>query len=132
MIFRTIRKKRENHERDKVRRPCVARLRSCLAQGILKRYPAIAWTCPPDHGKVTPARARQLYLDGYEKGVFDMTITAANHEIERSFLIEFKWGRNGYTTEQAAIADKFQDTPVTVIKIRDVDEFDKFLKEYLV
>ena len=119
----------ESHERDKVRRPCVAYLR--LTINSLRKYDYIYWTSPPDFGKQKPHVARKLKLDGYSKGNFDMTIIAHSPGIVKVWLIEFKYGRNGYTTEQQLVADSCKDTPVEAVKIYSVEEFQAFLKENL-
>jgi len=72
-----------------------------------------------------------MVLDGYTKGVFDMTIIAANEEEVKVWLIEFKYGKNGYTKEQQAVSDGCVDTPVEAIKIYTLDEFKVFLRENL-
>ena len=97
----------------------------------LKRYPFLYWACPPDFGKVKPWVASQMKLDGYSKGNFDMTIIAANQEITKVWLIEFKHGKGKYSTEQGDIADRTICTPVKAIKIYSLDEFQLFVKESL-
>lgn len=106
-------------------------LRTMIQLNQLKRYPFLYWTCPPDFGKLKPHVAKKLVLDGYTKGNFDMTIIAYGKDIVKVWLIEFKYGRNKYTTEQEAIADSCQNTPVEAIKIYSLDEFQLFLKENL-
>ena len=97
----------------------------------LKRYPFVYWACPPDHGKLQPHIAKAYKLDGYSKGDFDMTIVAANQDEVKVWLIEFKYGKNGYTKEQKAIADSCEGTPVEAIKIYSVDEFEAFVRDNL-
>ena len=121
----------EQHERLKVRRPCVAYLRAMRDKNQLKRYQRIYVVSPPDLGKIRPWVAAQHKLDGYEKGVFDMTIIAANDTAVKVWLIEFKWGKNGYTKEQKAIADSFEGTPVETVKIYSQDEFIEFVNKEL-
>lgn len=122
-----VRKKLEHHERDKVRRPCVAIIRRMIALNQLRRYKSVYWTCPPDHGRVSIQHASQLKLNGYEKGNFDMTVIAASPEVVKVWLIEFKYGTNDYTAEQENVVNKFDNTPVKTIKIKSPDEFIEFL-----
>jgi len=72
-----------------------------------------------------------MKLDGYEKGVFDLTIVGYGKDVTKTWLIEFKYGKNGYTPEQRAIAQSCDDTPVEAIQIRSLEEFQIFLKENL-
>jgi hypothetical protein len=120
-----------SNERELVRRPCVGCLRELQALNQLQRYPFLYWACPPDFGKQAPHIARKLKLDGYSKGNFDMTIIAANEEVVKVWLIEFKYGKNKYTPEQQAIADACEATPVQAYTIYSVDEFQTFLEENL-
>jgi len=119
------------NERDLVRRPCVKWIRSMQSLRQFKRYSSVYWACPPDFGKQKPQVAKKLVMDGYTKGNFDMTIVAANALEVRVWLIEFKYGKNGYTKEQKAVSDLFEDTPVQVIKIYSIDEFKKFVSDNL-
>lgn len=98
---------------------------------LLRRYDHIYWTCPPDFGKQKPHVAKKLVLDGYSKGNFDMTIIAYSKDIVKVWLIEFKYGRNKYTTEQQVIADSCEETPVEAIMIYSIDDFQLFVKENL-
>ena len=70
------------------------------ATNQLNKYPFLYWASPPDHGQVRPWIAQQMYLDGYTKGVFDLTMIAFGKDIVKVWLIEFKYGTNGYTKEQ--------------------------------
>lgn len=120
---------RNQYERDLVRRPCIAILRTAIGYNQLKRYPFLYWTSPPDHGKKTPRAAGRLKQDGYEKGVYDLTIIAGNKDITHAWLIEFKYGKNDYTKEQKAIADKaIYASLVIPLKIYSTEEFEQFLK----
>lgn len=122
---------RIQHERLKVRRPCVAWLRTMRAYNQLKRYQSVYVSCPPDLGKQTPKAIASFVADGYESGVYDMTIVAANPGVVKVWLIEFKWGTNNYTKEQSQVAASFSNTPVTTVKIYSVEEFQKFITENL-
>jgi len=119
------------NERDLVRRPCVAYLRRMLELEQLKRYHSVYWSCPPDLGKQRPWVAAQMVLDGYSKGDFDMVIIGYDSEVVKVWLIEFKYGKNGYTKEQKAIAESCEGTPVEAVKIYSVDEFQSFLRDNL-
>jgi hypothetical protein len=111
--------KRINHERDKVRRPCVAYMRKIkpFVKGV------IYVVCPPDHGNVEPWRAAQLKADGYDKGVFDMNVIHVIGNVVNVWLIEFKYGKNDYTHEQREVAEMFEITPVNVMQIYTLQEF---------
>jgi len=122
---------RKQNERDLVRRPCVKYLRQAIAYNQLKRFPYVYWSCAPDVGKQPPRVMARLVADGYEKGVFDMTIIAANEKEHRTWLIEFKYGKNSYTKEQKAIATLAENTPVQAIKIYSVDEFIELIERDL-
>ena len=76
---------------------------------LLKKYDFIYWACPPDLGNLPIHIARNMKLDGYEKGVFDLTIIAGNKDILKVWLIEFKYGSNGYTKEQKLIAENTEN-----------------------
>ncbi len=119
------------YERELVRRPCVTSLRAMIELNQLKRYPFLYWTCPPDPGRKKPHQAHNMKLDGYTKGNFDMTIIAAGSDVIKVWLIEFKYGKNDYTTEQEAIAESCEGVPVQAIKIYSLNEFQLFLKENL-
>ena len=119
------------HERFKVRRPCIAYLREMIALNQLKRYEALYFACPPDLGKLNAQQTKQAVLDGYQKGVFDLTIVCANKDEHKVFLIEFKYENGKYTTEQQATIDKFEGTPVVAMKIRTKDEFIEFVENSL-
>ena len=114
-----VKKKRNTFERDEVRRPCVKYLRKIKPYVKGKLYPI----CPPDHGNVPPWKAAQLKADGYDKGVFDMNIVHVVGDVTKVWLIEFKYGKNGYTAEQKEIAEMFECTPVNTIKIYSLAEF---------
>jgi len=122
---------REQHERMKVRRPCVAHMRDQINYNQLKKYPFLYWSCPPDVGKQKPQTIAAMVLDGYEKGVFDMTIIAANETEIKAWLIEFKWGKNDYTDEQKIIAKKAANTKVIALKLYSLDEFKLFVANNL-
>ena len=92
-------------ERDKVRRPCVAYIRRMLLYKQFNRYPFFYWTCPPDLGKQKPSAIARMKLDGYEKGVYDLTIIVGNSQETKVWLIEFKYGKNKLTTEQQKVFD---------------------------
>ena len=109
----------------------MAYLREIIELKQLKRYPFLYWACPPDFGKVKPWVAAQMKLDGYSKGNFDMVIIATGSDLIKVWLIEFKYGKNGYTVEQKAIADSCEGIPVKAIKIYSLDEFQSFVKESL-
>jgi len=114
-----------------VRRPCVKYLREQIALKQLKRFEVVYWTCPPDFGKQTMVNAGRLKVDGYEKGVFDLTIIGVNKWVSRVFLVEFKYGKNKYTPEQQAIADSLEGLSATALKIYSIDEFIEFItKEF--
>ena len=112
--------KRNNYERDEVRRPCIAYLRS------IKPYTKdfIYVVSPPDFGFVQePWRQKALKLDGYEKGVFDLNIILAGKDYVKVWLIEFKYGKNNYTPEQRYNAEMLESTPVETIRIYSLKEF---------
>ena len=119
------------NERNLVRRPCIEYLRTMIELKQLKRYPFLYWTAPPDVGKTRPWIAQQMKLDGYQKGVFDLTIIVADQTDIKAFLVEFKYGKNKYTPEQKTIADSCQETPIQAIKIYSLEEFQAFLKDNL-
>ncbi len=125
------RKKREEHEKLKVRRPCVAYFRKQRDLNQLKRYSFIQCICQPDYGKKNDWEKNLMVLDGYEKGVFDMTLICGNENTVRAFIIEFKWGKNDYTDEQKAYADKAAGTPIVAMKIYSIDEFIAFVDKEL-
>jgi len=114
-----------------VRRPCIKYLREQKALNQLKRFEVVLCSCPPDLGKQSPARIKKAKLDGYEKGVFDLTIIGVNKWVSRVFLVEFKYGKNKYTPEQQAIADSLAGLSATALKIYSLDEFIEFItKEF--
>jgi len=121
--------RKNQFERKLVRRPCIAHLREQLGYNQLKRYPFLYWTCPPDHGRVQPHVANAMKLDGYEKGVYDLTIGVANPIESKLFLIEFKYQKNDLTTEQKLVWNKaaglFHIYPII---IKSLDEFKEFCK----
>ena len=129
--FKEPKTPRNDYERKLVRRPCIELLRSMRNKNQLKRYPFMTWSCPPDQGKLTPQQRKAAKLDGYEKGVFDLTIIAANETEQRVWLIEFKYDKGKYTTEQKALAEACNNTPVQALIIKTVDEFEIFLRENL-
>lgn len=118
-------------ERFLVRRPCVAHIRAMIELKQLNRYPFIYWQCSPDHERVTQAVARNLKFDGYEKGCFDMIVIGASGEVLKTWLIEFKWGKNDYTNEQKYVANMSVGTPVECLKIYSRDEFIDFVDREL-
>lgn len=120
---------RKQNERDLVRRPCIRLLRSYRCYGLLDRYQFFYWSCPPDLGVVTDREKSRYKADGYEKGVFDLAITAANPNELRQVLCEFKYGSNGYTKEQRGVAQAAKETPVETIIIKSIDEFKDFIDE---
>lgn len=118
-------------ERKLVRRPSIKYLRHLVAYKQLRRYPFIHIICPPDLGKLTPAQAGQMKLDGYDKGVFDMTLVCANKTETKVFLIEFKYGKGKYTDEQEQVARDCDNTPITALKIYSYNEFITFIDQNL-
>lgn len=127
----TISKRRIQHERLKVRRPIVKFMREMRALNQFKYK--LTWICHPDSGSLSGATAAAFKLDGYEKGVFDMTIIASDGEVGvKVWMVEFKWDKNGYTDEQQAVADMFEGTPVQCLKFYSLDEFKEFAaREFL-
>lgn len=123
---------RKQLERILVRRPCVKLLRQYRDIGAFKAWKLFYWSCPPDFGKITPQVASSHKLDGYEKGVFDLTIVTATSKESKIWLIEFKHGKNGYTKEQKEIATNAENTPVETIKIYSENEFATFLNKELI
>ena len=116
------------HERDKVRRPCIAYLRQVIAYNQLKRYPFLYWTCPPDLGKQKPQVIARMKKDGYEKGVYDLTIIAGDASILKVWLIEFKYGANKLTAEQQVIWDKAASIAgIQTLIIKSYEEFQEFI-----
>jgi len=127
-----VKKKREQHELLKVRRPCIALLRKLIKFNQLKKYPFIYWSCPPDVGYLSPVQRKSYTLNGYEKGVYDLTIIAGNETTLKVWLIEFKYDKGDYTKEQKAIAEnskKIKD--IEAIKIKSINDFNKFILDYL-
>lgn len=126
--------KKNQKERFKVRRPCVAKIRQLVQLNYFNKYKLFYWCCPPDQGSLTMPQKMACKLDGYEKGVFDMQITAATKEKYYTWLIEFKYKekgyKNGYTKEQQLVADSSIETPLekNVLKIYNVDEFLEFIE----
>lgn len=119
-------------ERYKVRRPCIKLLRTLINYNLLNKYDFIYWACPPDIGNLPPHIARNMKLDGYEKGVFDLTIIAGNKDILKVWLIEFKYGSNGYTKEQKLIAENTEYIKdIEAIKIKNIEEFHAFIDNNL-
>lgn len=115
-----VNKKRNNFERDEVRRPCVSYMRKIKPYVKGKIYVV----SPPDMGFIKEMwRIAAMKLDGYDKGVFDMNIVHVVGDVVKVWLIEFKYGKNGYTPEQAEIAEMFECTPVNTIKIYSLKEF---------
>ena len=126
---------KNQNERKLVRWPCIKTLREYLDAGILtKKYPFFYWSCPPDPGLVSaPQQRRLMKMDGYEKGVFDLCISVADCTKSITYLVEFKYGYNNYTPEQKLIAEKAEQTPVRVIKIKSHEEFIDFLdREFII
>ena len=128
--------KRIQHERLKVRRPCIAHLRDMINYKQLKRHQFLYWACPPDMGKLPPYVASAIVLDGYEKGNFDLVIIAVgdkkyitNPGLIQVWLIEFKFGAGTYTAEQKAIAQVVEPlaAPIKCLKIYSPDEFRDFV-----
>ena len=119
MSIGKVKKKRNNFERDNVRRPCVDYMRKIKPYVKGKIYVV----SPPDVGFVEPWRLKGLKADGYDKGVFDMNVVHVVGDVVNVWLIEFKWDKNKYTHEQAEIADMFECTPVNTIKIYSLKEF---------
>ena len=114
-----MKKKRNNFERDLVRRPCVAYMRKIKPYVKGKIY----IVSPPDVGFVEPWRLAGLKADGYDKGVFDMNVVYVADDVVKVWLIEFKHGKNDYTFEQREIAKMFECTPINTIKIYSLKEF---------
>jgi len=119
-------------ERLLVRRPCIKLLRQYRDIGAFKAWKLFYWSCPPDFGKLTPQVACAHKLDGYEKGVYDLTIIASTDTEVKVWLIEFKYGKNKYTTEQEQIANNAEGTPVETIKIYSEDAFATFINRKLI
>jgi len=118
-----VRKKRNNFERDEVRRPCVSYMRKIKPYVRGKLYVV----CPPDLGFIKEMwRIAAMKLDGYDKGVYDMNLVHVDGDVVKVWLIEFKYGKNGYTTEQKEVAEMFECTPVNTIKIYSLAEFQEF------
>jgi hypothetical protein len=121
-------KKKEQHELLKVRRPCIALLRKLLKYKQLTKYPFVYWSCPPDVGYLAPYLRNIYKLNGYEKGVYDLTIIAGNESILKVWLIEFKYNKSDYTPEQKAIAEKTTNIKdIKALKIKNIDDFNEFL-----
>lgn len=125
------RRRRKQPERDKVRRPCVKIWRDCKKQNLFKRYDYVQGFFTIDQGLLTPIQKSNAKKDGYEAGVYDFYVIAASKDIMKVWLIEFKYDTNDYTTEQAEVAEGFEDTPVTCLKIYNPGQFTDFLKENL-
>lgn len=107
-------------------------LRQYRDAGAFKAWDLFYWSCPPDFGKLIPQVAGAHKLDGYEKGVFDLTIIAASAKEMKVWLVEFKYGRGKYTDEQKAIAKSAENTPVEAIKIYSESEFADFINHSLI
>ena len=119
-------------ERHKVRRPCIKLLRTLINYNLLKKYDFLYWACPPDYGKLPKHIANFMKLDGYEKGVFDLTIIAGNKDLLKVWLIEFKYGSSDYTKEQKLTAENIKYIKdIEAIKIKNIDEFQVFLDNNL-
>ena len=123
---------RQQSERLLVRRPCIKLLRQYKDDGVFKAWKLFYWSCPPDLGKLPLKVVGAHKLDGYEKGVFDLTIVTATTKVSKVWLIEFKYGKNGYTKEQKEIATDAENTPVETIKIYSPDEFATFVNKELI
>lgn len=127
----TEKKRNKQLERQLVRRPCVARWWEYIGLNQLNRYTFLQANFSLDFGKLDPKTRGLLKLDGYGKGIFDMTIIAGDSDITRVWLIEFKYDTD-YTKEQKAIAKAVENTPITALKIHNVDDFDVFVRENLI
>lgn len=124
--------RREQHERFKVRRPCVKLLKNYERYKLLNRYQALYWVCPPDLGELNERERMEAIRDGYHAGVFDMTLIASNPELTRVWLIEFKYGKNPYTESQKKICTMFENTSVECLQIHNTEEFLKFMEKELI
>lgn len=123
--------KRQHHERDKIRRPAVKYMRHMVALNQFKRWKFFQWICPPDLGQLSPAQIGSMKADGYEAGVFDMTIIAATPQTTYVWLVEFKWQKGDYTDEQKVFAAAAEGTPVRALRIYSYDEFKLFVENNL-
>ena len=125
-------KVRAKNERDKVRRPCVAAYDELNALGQLNKYETIIFDGRPDYGKASPQHKKSMKLDGYRKGLFDIHLICLNPGgICDVYLVECKYGRNGYTTEQQFTADACEGTGAKAFIVKNVDEFITFMEENL-
>lgn len=123
--------KKQQHERFKVRRPCIEYLRNMIRLRQLNKWDAVYWASPPDLGSLTMPQKMAAKADGYEAGVFDLTIIGARKHLTKVWLIEFKYGKNGYTKEQKDIVNAFENTLVDTIQIKSIDEFKEFVDSNL-
>lgn len=121
-------RRNNQNERLMVRRPCINYLRTCKQLNQFKGWKVFSWTCPPDQGKLSAAQASAAKLDGYEKGVFDLTIFAATEHQAKIWIVEFKTEKGRYTPEQKLLAESCEGTPIKAIIVRNVDEFQEFIK----
>lgn len=124
-------KQRIQHERLKVRRPCVKLLRDYQRQNLLERYQVLYWVCPPDLEKLTQRQRMAALADGYHAGVFDMTIIGGNPGQTKVWLIEFKYGKNGYTASQSTVVEGAKGTLVECLIVRNTEDFLKFIEREL-
>lgn len=123
--------RKQQHERMKVRRPCIAYLRNMIRLRQLKKWDAVYWACPPDLAALTMPQKMAAKADGYEAGVFDLTIIGARKHLTKVWLIEFKYGKNTYTKEQKDVVEAFNNTLVDTIQIKSIDEFHEFVENNL-
>jgi hypothetical protein len=64
--------------------------------------------------------------------VYDLTIVAGNETTLKVWLIEFKYDKGDYTKEQKAIAEKSKKIKdIEAIKIKSINDFNKFILDYL-
>ena len=59
---------------------------------------------------------------GKIRGPFDAQLIDLRNGFQYTW-IEFKWGDNGYTPEQAAFAEWLSDTPIRCLAVYSLDEF---------
>jgi hypothetical protein len=97
----------------------------------LKKWDAVYWASPPDQGALTMPQKMAAKADGYEAGVFDLTIIGARNDLTKVWLVEFKYGKNTYTKEQKDVVEAFNNTLVDTIQVKSIDEFQEFVENNL-
>ncbi len=118
----------KQNEQNLVRQPCVELMKQYKALNVFRGWKYFQCVLPQDLGKLTEFQKVRAKKNGYEAGVLDMYILAADSTDCYIWIVEFKYGDNDLSDIQEEVRESTVNTPVRFLTIYDPQVFGDFIE----